>query len=125
MLFPIFIEYWTLLVVSTKGKWAKYYDPVGIEKNDNLICTQLFLLLKREIKVHEDKEIESTRWQRLEYERVNEFEAYDHVDSAVYILRQALRVAMCKNIQVRPEILPEYRNKLLYMLFKYGLKANA
>lgn len=122
LLFPINIGYWTILIVSTKGKYAKYYDPVGIEKNDNTICTQLFALLKREIKLHENKDIETTRWQRLEYERINEYEAYDHINSSVYIVRQAFKVAICKDIQVRPEILPEHRNKLLYLLFKYGTK---
>lgn len=111
-------------MVNIRTKNAKYYDPVGIEKNDNFICKQFFALLKREIKLHENKEIENTKWQRMEYERVNEFEAYDHVDSAIYILRQALRIALCKNIQVRPEILPEYRNKLLFMLFKQASQAS-
>jgi Ulp1 protease family, C-terminal catalytic domain. len=122
LLFPINIGYWTLLVVNTKRKHVKYFDPVGIEKNDEMIRTQLYALLKRELNLYENKEIDQTKWQRLEYERINEFEAYDHIDSSVYIIRQAFKFAICKDIQVRPEILKEYRNKLLYLLFKYGNK---
>ena len=58
----------------------------------------------------------------MEYERINEYEAYEHTDSPVYIIRQAFKAAICRDIQVRPEILPEYRNKLLLYLFKYGNK---
>ena len=30
-MFPLFIGYWTLLVVNNREKNAKYYDPIGIE----------------------------------------------------------------------------------------------
>ena len=108
-----------MLVLNTKNKSLKYYDPIGIENNDNVICNQLFALLKREINEHEHDEIENTRWQRLEYERINEIEDFDHIDSAIYMIQQGFRIATCKDIEVKPENLLEYRKKLLYQLFKY------
>ena len=120
MIFPINTGYWTVLIVDTQGKKVRYYDPIGIENNDNVVCSQLFMLLRREVKIYEDKDIDKTRWQRLEFERINEFEAYDYIDSPLYVIRQAFRLTVNKDIQVRPEILPEYRKKLLTLLFKYG-----
>lgn len=108
--------------MNTKGKSAKYYDPIGIEKNDDVVFNKLFALLRREIKINEKKDIENTRWQRLEYERINELEAYEHTDAPVYVIRQTFRIAFCNDLQVRPEIMTEYRNKLLFLLFKYGNK---
>jgi hypothetical protein len=122
VLFPIYAGYWTLLVLNIRSKKAKYFDPIGIAKNDSVVSGQLFALMKREIKLRERKDIENTRWLRMEFERVNEFEVYEHTDSAVYVLRQAFRLAICKDIQVRPELLANYRQKLLKYLYKYSNK---
>ena len=122
MIFPLFINYWTILIVNNREKTAKYFDPIGIEKNERQIYNSLCEFLKQEILFHENRSIEKTRWKQLEFERVNEIEAYDHIDSAVYILRKALEISTAKRIQVCPEVLNEYRTKLLVLLFKYGTK---
>ena len=122
LLFPLFIGYWTLLVVNNREKTARYYDPIGIEKNEKQIFVGLFDFLRQEVNFHQGRSFESTRWKQLDCRRINEEEAYDHIDSAVYILRLALKVATGKNIEITPEVLSEHRNRLLIMLFKYGTK---
>jgi hypothetical protein len=108
--------------VSNREKKARYYDPIGIEKNEKQIFSALHEFLRNEIACHQKRDIESTRWKQLDCKRVNETEAYDDVDSAVYILRKTLKISTGKNIPVTPEVLNEYRSKLLVQLFKYGTK---
>jgi hypothetical protein len=110
------------LILNTRTKCAKYFDPIGIEKKDDVIFDQLLALLKREIKFHENKSIENTRWMRLEFERINEYETYPNCDSGVYVVRQALKSATNKDVKVLPEVMTEFRSSLLLHLFKYGNK---
>lgn len=110
------------MVLNTMTKCAKYYDPIGIEKKDDVIFDQLLTLLKREIKYRENKSIENTRWMRLEFERISEGEGFSSCDSGVYVVRQALKVATCKDIKIVPEVLTEFRSNMLLRLFKYGNK---
>lgn len=121
-MFPLFIGYWTLLVVNNREKTAKYFDPVGIEKNEKQVFSALYDFLKQEIQFHQGRSIDKTRWKQLECERVNEEEPYDHIDSAVYILRQALKYSTGKDIELAPQVLNDYRTRLLVLLFKYGTK---
>ena len=114
--------YWTVLVLNTRTKCARYFDPIGIEKKDDVIFDQLLALLKREIKFRENKSIENTRWMRLEFDRVSECEGFSSCDSGVYVVRQALKVASCKDIKIVPEVMTEFRSSLLLHLFKYGNK---
>ena len=109
-------------MVNNREKSAKYYDPIGIEKNEKQIFSALYDFLKMEILFHQGKSIEKTRWKQLECEKINENEPYDHIDSAVYILRQAYKISTGKTILIAPETLNEYRTKLLVILFKYGTK---
>ncbi|OMJ68250.1 hypothetical protein SteCoe_34350 [Stentor coeruleus] len=122
LLFPLFIGYWTILVINNREKTAKYYDPIGIEKNEKQVFKGLFDFLKQEISFHQGKSIESTRWKHLECQRVNEIDAYDHIDSAVYVLRLAFKISTGKDIEISPDVLNEYRTKLIALLFKYGTK---
>jgi hypothetical protein len=120
ILFPLFIGYWTLLVVNNREMTARYYDPIGIEKNE--VFAGLFDFLRQEISFHQHRTLESTRWKQLNCQRINEVDAFDHFDSAVYVLRMAFKVASNKNITITPQGLNEDRSKLLILLFKYGTK---
>ena len=121
-MFPLFIGYWTLLVVNNREKNAKYYDPIGIEKNDRKIFNSLYSFIKQEINFHQNRKIENSLWKQLEYTKVNEKAPYDHTDSAVYILNLASKICTNKSTDLSPEVLNEYRTKLLVHLFKYGTK---
>lgn len=122
MIFPIFVGYWTVMILNVRSKCAKFYDPIGIEKKDDLIFDQLLNLLKREIRYHENKSIENTRWMRLEFERITEYESFFSYDSGAYILKQAFKVATNKDTKIHPEVLVKYRSTLLVQLFKHGNK---
>lgn len=122
LLFPLFIGYWTLLVVNCKEKSAVYYDPMGIENNDKGIFNCLFEFLKQELSFHQNIGIEKTRWRYLEYKRVNEQEPFDHIDTEIYILRMALKVCTGKNLEISPKEMNEYRKDLIALLLKYGTK---
>ena len=122
LLFPLFVGYWTLLVVSCREKTAVYYDPMGIENNDKSVSSRLYEFLKQELNFHQNVQIEKTRWRHLDYKRVNEIEPFDHIDTEIYILRMALKVCTGKDIEICPKKMNDYRKDLIAILLKYGTK---
>ena len=119
--FPIYVGYWTLLICNLYNKSIVYYDPIGIESEEKSIKTRLFIFLKSHIGIN-DHVLRNLFLKKLKYEEFIESEVYDHVDSGVYIIMQALSVAADKTIQIKPERITDYRRKLLHLLFKHGVK---
>ena len=109
-----------MLVCSLHLKTIYYYDPIGIENDEN-IKSKIFCFLKEEIKINEKmNKIGLSR--KFKYEKISESEIYDHLDSGVYILRQVCRIALDHRLIIRPESLDEFRFKFLNLLLKNGTR---
>ena len=95
-----------------------YYDPIGIENNDKKIKSKIFLFLNAEINYDDNIEL----IKQFTYERIIESEVYDHIDSGVYLLRQVCKISLDHRLKINPGMLDDFRYKLLYLLFKNGVK---
>ncbi|OMJ76305.1 hypothetical protein SteCoe_24330 [Stentor coeruleus] len=119
VLFPIYIGYWTLLALDNRQKNLQLYN---MRKNDTIIeqiviCVKDFI--RRELKHHEQKEIEVTGWRELSYE-VIECENIEESDCAAFAIRIAYKVAINNRAALTIEILDDFRYNLLIMLYKHG-----
>jgi len=120
LIFPCKFGYWTLVVLDTHKKVARFYDPIGICNNKSAVQEQLKVFVKNELS-RSDYEGQGARWSRIDIEKVNENEVYPYFDCGIYILRQAHKFALQENRAVHPELLPEYRKQLLNYMFKHTI----
>jgi hypothetical protein len=121
-LFPIFIEYWTIVALDSKLKKVVIYNvsqpSVILEIFE---CVKKFV--KKELKIHEKKSIEGTGWRELRQESVIVDDIQDF-DSAAFMLRVAYKIAISNKAAVSSDVLNDFRYNLLVMLFKHGVQAS-
>lgn len=120
LIFPCKFGYWTLVVFDTMKKVARFYDPIGICNNKAAVQEQLKVFIKHELSTNE-YEGQGAHWSRIDLEKVNENEVYPYFDCGIYIIRQAHRFAVQENRSVHPELLPNYRKKILNYMFKHTI----
>lgn len=84
-------------------------------------CLRKFV--KRELKIHEKKNIDATGWREIRTE-VNSIEGVNGNDSGAFTIRLAYKVAVNNKAVISPEVLNDFRYNLLVMLYKHGTQPN-
>ena len=119
VLFPLYIGFWTLLTLDNRQKKLYLYN---MSKNNPLV-EQIFSFIKefikRELKRHENKEIEITGWRELSYD-ILDYGAIDEVDSSAFAIRVAYKLAINQNAVINCDVIHDFRYNLIIMLYKHG-----
>jgi hypothetical protein len=97
------------------------FDPIGIETDDKNIKIKLVEFLKKEINFNE-KNTHKKLTKKFSYKNMTESDAFDVLDSGVYILKQAIKTSTEKSKTAASDNLENFRYKLLYSLFKHCTK---
>lgn len=88
LLFPIFEDYWRLVIVNVKERIVSYYDPIKEHQQINKFLSALFSLIRNYLLQYENAQIEETIWRDLHYRPTKSPRVFKQ-DSAVFLCRQA------------------------------------
>ena len=80
-------------------------------------CIKEFI--KKELKHHENKEMEVTGWRELSYEILN-YGTIEDNDSAAFAIRVAYKIAINSKATISCEVIHDFRYNLLIMLCNHG-----
>lgn len=84
-------------------------------------CLRKFV--KRELKIHEKKDIDATGWREIRTEVIT-IGGVNEYDSGAFSIRLAYKVAVNNKAVASPEVLNDFRYNLLVMLYKHGTQPN-
>ena len=119
VLFPLYVGFWILLTLDNRQKKLYLYN---LSRKDPLV-EQIFSFVKdfvkRELKRHENKEIEITGWRELSYD-ILDYGRIDEVDSSAFAIRVAYKLAINQNAVINCDVIHEFRCNLIVMLYKHG-----
>ncbi|OMJ68347.1 hypothetical protein SteCoe_34240 [Stentor coeruleus] len=97
IIFPIFIGYWTLLVVDTKELIVNYYDIGKSSEYLEGILVNCFRFLQQEIRFHGGPPKDLELIKALRYENSQDHSDLNINDSSIYILLKVKELALLSN----------------------------
>ena len=120
LIFPVRFSYWTLVVLEVRGKVIKFFDPIGIADESQLVLNQVSMLVANQLRVFQKLDIAKTRWANIQIEKINETEVFPDYDCGIYIFRRVHIYALQQNKAIHPEALPAHRKSMMDYMFKHS-----
>jgi hypothetical protein len=122
VLFPLFLGYWTLVSLDNQCIKLSIFN-VFDEETTRKITLSVNEFIKQQLKYHEKKNLESSGWRDLVVENLQTSptsENYEPVSGGL-ALRLAYKLAVKPSAEVELKTLPNFRFKLLVILFNHGI----
>lgn len=121
LIFPLFVEYWTLVLLDSKQKRLSIYNIQNQDIAQEILeCVKGFV--EAQLKKHERKALEATAWRELNYNLV-QFPVPD-VDSGTLLLYLSYKYCLTPNVPLSCEFFVDFRYTLLVMLYRHGIVVN-
>lgn len=116
LLFPVFVGYWSLLVVNMKEREVSYWDPLKKYLYVETLLVCLLQFLGAELLLHESRALEQSEWKDIAYKGVGETQVCPRALSQLYVLRHAEDYVKGWPQELHPEELNHYRERVFMKL---------
>ena len=125
LLFPIYVGYWTLLVVNSRDRSVLYLDPLKRYSYMDGLLVALLQFLKGELVHHLHKRIEHTAWRDIFYRENKETQRFTHAEAPFYVLKHAQGFAKGEHRDLTNRDLVNFGEMVLKSVIRLGVSMGA
>jgi len=116
LLFPVFVGYWSLLVLNVRERTVTYFDPMKKYLYVETLLVCLLQYLGSELLLHESRALEMSDWKDILYKGATETHSFAKAHSSLYVLKHAEDYVKGWPQGVHPADLQQYRERVFFKL---------
>lgn len=118
VVFPLFLGYWTLVVLDNRMIKVTVYN-VDDQQTLAEILDSIKQFIDLELKTYEKKCIQCSSWSNLQLESIKTH-PMTQIESSAYLLKLAYKLSIKPDSDLDQSTLSNFRFKLLILLFNHG-----
>ena len=118
VLFPLFLGYWTMVVLDNRLIKVSLYNVD--RETEGEVFESIKFFIDQELKFHDKKFIQCSSWGNLQLESLKT-QVLTDAQSSAYTLKLAYKLSVNPETDLNPRTLSNFRNKLLILLFNHGV----
>lgn len=118
VLFPLFLGYWTMVVLDNRLIKVSMFNVDQETEREAFESIKFFI--DQELKFHDKKCIQCSSWANLQLESLKT-QILTDTQSSAYTLKLAYKLCVNPETELNPATFPNFRIKLLILLFNHGV----
>jgi Ulp1 family protease len=87
VIFPVYVNYWTLLIIDFTRKKTIYYDPLKLNRYLENILVKVFKFIEEELKLNFHQKIEFSEYRDLTFEKGFDGATFKDHETGVFTCR--------------------------------------